>query len=88
MATNKPNAPDTLNSANGVKAMGQKFSQIKLPGRLLVGAARAEVIGVKVVDSDLMLSLKSGRNVLIKDGALRALEEDSYMLEFTDQADP
>jgi hypothetical protein len=54
--------------------------------RLQMGIKRNEVVQIKTVDTDLVFEIKGGKTILVKDGALRAVNEEDFTLEFLDES--
>ena len=50
--------------------------------RLPIGAA--EIASVRVLDTDLIVILKSGKRVTIRDGAMRAMIDPNLRIAFAD----
>ena len=53
--------------------------------KLLLDIKRQDVARVEIVDTDFVLTLKSGRKVLVRDGALRTTLDQNFVLVFLDE---
>lgn len=74
---------EVAGSANGKspKASG-KNSGLKVK---LIDVLRSDVVRIDVVDTDFMITVKSGRKILIREGALNSTIDENFSIEFSDQ---
>lgn len=83
MATTIPipaNQNTTADSRKSTKlATGGASKNVKLD------IARRDVARVEVVDTDFVMTTKSGRKILIRDGALNAVTDEEFSVVFSDE---
>lgn len=58
--------------------------EIQADSRIAVGVARSDVVEVRIVDTDIVLILADGRRIYIRDGAVQAVVDPNFVVEFTD----
>lgn len=72
---------NTTSSAGRVRASDAKQLQV-----VQIPALRKDVAQIQVVDADLVITLKSKRKVVVRDGALRSLTDDEFTVVFEDES--
>ncbi|MEN9671103.1 MAG: hypothetical protein RL018_1380, partial [Pseudomonadota bacterium] len=98
MATTPITPPLQNNSSNLVKGEGTGLTKGKLPATTAATASavsnakvkltdvlRSDVLRVEVVDTDFVITVKPGRKILIREGALKSTIDENFSLEFSDQ---
>lgn len=53
-------------------------------GKVRVKVARGDVASVRIVDTDLVFTLKDGRKVYVRDGAVQSMVDQGFAVEFSD----
>jgi hypothetical protein len=54
------------------------------PAPLRLNARKADIARIEVVHMDVLISLKSGRKILVPDGVNTALSSEDFVLVFSD----
>ena len=73
-------------AARAASAAAARAAAVPRYNRVVINVPRAEVVGVAIVDTDFVFTLKSGVRLLVRDGAMRAAAEPDFAIVFADEA--
>ena len=59
-----------------------KVNNVKNVARLSI--ARSDVKSIKVVDADIVIYLKTGKRIVVRDGVIKAMMDPDFSIGFVD----
>lgn len=73
-------------AARAAAAAAARAAAVPRYNRVVINVPRTEVVGVAIVDTDFVFTLKSGVRLLVRDGAMRSAAEPDFAIIFAGEA--